>query len=363
MPDALPLKVFADRSYYRPELRPYLNEILRASWEERPAVNVREHYGSRAALFAYVSDPRDCDVIFLPLNWLYYVENRLVSLAQKAIDLGKQFNKPVVIFSQGDAPANLPFSGVTLFELSGYRSRMEVSNSYAHAMPVFIEDYVYDYQGGSPKLRNWNKKPVVGFCGQAGGSFWTFSQRRVLNLFRRFMFALGLRSTEPAPFETTAFRNNILNIIRASQLVETNFVIREKYRAGVERAHPQHPSRLEFVQNIIDSDYTVCMRGGGNFSVRFYETMCMGRIPVFIDTDCLLPFDDVLNYRDYCVWVKDDEIPFVAEKIADFHGALSPSKFIELQQECRVLWQKYFELNSFYTHVYDLLSKRSGELN
>jgi hypothetical protein len=180
------------------------------------------------------------------------------------------------------------------------------------------------------------------------------------------MFALGLRSTEPAPFETTAFRNNILNIIRAGQLVETNFVIREKYRAGIERAHPQHPSRLEFVQNIIDSDYTVCMRGGGNFSVRFYETLCMGRIPVFIDTDCLLPFDDVLNYRDYCVWVKDDEIPFVTEKIADFHGSLSPSRFIELQQECRMLWQKYFELNSFYTHVYDLLGKlvgRSGELN
>ena len=73
----------------------------------------------------------------------------------------------------------------------------------------------------------------------------------------------------------------------------TNYILRSKYRAGVSREKdPFHPSRLEFVNNILGSDYTVCMRGGGNFSVRFYETLSLGRIPVFIDTDCLLPWHE-----------------------------------------------------------------------
>lgn len=29
------------------------------------------------------------------------------------------------------------------------------------------------------------------------------------------------------------------------------------------------------------SDYVLCTRGNGNYSIRFYEALCRGRIPVF----------------------------------------------------------------------------------
>lgn len=89
---------------------------------------------------------------------------------------------------------------------------------------------------------------------------------------------------------------------------------------------------------MFDSDYIMCARGAGNFSYRFYEVMCSGRIPLFVDTDCLLPHDRWINWRDYCVWVDETEASQVAERLVDFHNALSPDAYEEIQYACRRLW-------------------------
>ena len=106
--------------------------------------------------------------------------------------------------------------------------------------------------------------------------------------------------------------------------------------------------RLAFVNNILNSDYTLCVRGGGNFSVRFYETLSLGRIPIFVDTDYVLPYDHIIDYRDYVVLVDQSEIPFIAEKVADFHHSMSDAEFVERQLACRQLSLDYLSHDGFY---------------
>jgi hypothetical protein len=103
---------------------------------------------------------------------------------------------------------------------------------------------------------------------------------------------------------------------------------------------------------MLDSDYIVCMRGGGNFSVRFYETLSMGRIPVVVDTDCLLPYDDIIDYRRYTVWVGESEIRRAAREIAVFHASLSSNEFLELQKACRDLWRNYLSREGFWRNFH-----------
>ena len=112
---------------------------------------------------------------------------------------------------------------------------------------------------------------------------------------------------------------------------------------------------------ILNSNYTVCMRGGGNFSVRFYETLALGRIPIFINTDCILPFDEMIKYKDYMVWVEESELPFINQKILDFHNSLNQEKFNELQVACRNLWQTYLTKDGFYFHLADQLKALIGK--
>lgn len=354
------MKVFADRGQYDPAKRGYLNPILRLLWNDHGAAARKRLYGSRALVFEMVPDIRHADLVVVPMIWNYYVENDCVGLAKVAVDEAHRANRPVLIVSKGDHPANLPFSNVILLEQSAYRSRRSENGNRVFALPPFRRDYVELYCDGQVRIRDKRPVPTVGFCGQADGTPVDFLRRDLTTRFRCAAYRLGLRKWEPAPLEPTRFRNKVLTRLVETELVNTDFVLRKRYRAGyhASKKDPYHPSRLEFVENILNTGYTLCVRGAGNFSVRFYETLALGRIPVFVDTDCVLPYDDIIDYTDYVVWVDSDEIPYIDEKIAEFHDSLSREEFLELQLACRNLWVNYLSADGFYRHFPRLFEDR-----
>jgi hypothetical protein len=160
---------------------------------------------------------------------------------------------------------------------------------------------------------------------------------------------LGLSKNEPQQLLSTSYlRASILNSLQKSSTIKTNFIFRKKYRAGVTHDKDSHQTTLEFYDNLRDSDYVVCVRGAGNFSVRFYETLAMGRIPIFIDTDCSLPLDDHIDWKKHVVWISKAEQTLIAEKVMHFHKSHSETDFIALQQNNRKLWESKLKLGSFF---------------
>jgi len=149
-----------------------------------------------------------------------------------------------------------------------------------------------------------------------------------------------------------------LQELSKSPLVETNFLIREQFLGGallpsgeIDFAAMQLV-RSEFEQNMVESDYILCARGAGNFSYRLYETLSCGRIPVFVDTDCVLPYQTEIDWESYCVWVSAKDIKHIGEKVAEFHESLSEQMFANLQQECRRLWESYLSPEGFFQNFY-----------
>ncbi|MEB3359624.1 MAG: exostosin family protein, partial [Synechococcales bacterium] len=110
--------------------------------------------------------------------------------------------------------------------------------------------------------------------------------------------------------------------------------------------------RRDYVQNMVESDYVLCCRGLGNYSFRLYEALSCGRIPVLINTDCVLPYDFWIDYKDYCIWVEEREISDLPEIVADFHARLSPQAFIAHQQNCRALWEHYLSPRGFFSNLH-----------
>ncbi len=155
-----------------------------------------------------------------------------------------------------------------------------------------------------------------------------------------------------------SIRTQALRTLSQSAEVDTNFIIRDRFWAGAVspdgHADPDklRKVRLEYLQNMINTDYNLCTRGAGNASFRLYETLCCGRIPVFVDTDAILPYDFTVDWKKYCVWVDQNEIPYIAEKVAEFHNKLSPQDFIDLQHECRNLWEEWLSPEGFFAHFY-----------
>jgi hypothetical protein len=42
----------------------------------------------------------------------------------------------------------------------------------------------------------------------------------------------------------------------------------------------------------------------------------------------------------------------IAEKIAEFHDNLSPQEFVDLQYECRKIWQERISPEGFFENLY-----------
>ena len=117
--------------------------------------------------------------------------------------------------------------------------------------------------------------------------------------------------------------------------------------------------RREFVENIRGSDYIVCVRGSGNFSTRLYETLCMGRIPLIIDTDCVVPFAGLEEWKKLAIWCPASDIESAGARVAAFHAALTPQDFIDSQRACRHFWAERLSPEGFFAHMAEMLDQES----
>jgi len=350
------LRFYSEFTNYKPEQRYQLNNIAKSQWNERSTEERKQVYGDWVELFDYTPDISRADVCLLTYFWSHYVESNTVPKAREEIENAKAHNKQIVVFNGGDSPTNLPFDDVILFESAGYRSTTGLR--YHSAQPSYIADYLQDYCGGELQIRHKTPKPVVGFCGQASLSPVQTACRSLRLKWRQHQYRQGKIKWEPAPFETSSFRTRVLNEFEGKDGIQTNYLLRSQYHGGDKNDKAlQARLKTEFVTNILNSDYTVCMRGGGNFSVRFYETLSLGRIPIFIDTDCLLPFQDEIDYKSIFPWIDMQDLPHAAEMVQDFHARLSDDDFIDLQKTCRQLWLNHMTPNGFYTDFVCKISK------
>ena len=280
----------------------------------------------------------------------------------------KAAGKPAIIFFWDDSAEPIDIPNGMVFRTSLYKS---VRRPGEFAMPAWNEDFVGNYWHGILPVRPKREKPVVGFCGRPGPISYRNKLWEALAQVRRAV----LRRIGPAgtrlelmaaqvrmgPFKglhPSAPRAQALLRLSRSSLVETNFIFKTGFFAGVPlvdgKKDPKsaQQARQDFVENLLASDYVVCARGWGNYSYRLYETLGAGRIPVFINTDCVLPYENHLDWRRYCVWVEEDEISSIDQRIAEFHAKLSPDDFIALQQGCRKLWLEWLSPVGFFSKLH-----------
>ena len=84
-----------------------------------------------------------------------------------------------------------------------------------------------------------------------------------------------------------------LEYLKQNKLLNCNFVYKNTFRGG---------SRQELIENMKYSEFCFCPVGTGNFSIRFYECLFSGRIPVILN-DHQLPFTKFIEWNKYpIIW-------------------------------------------------------------
>jgi hypothetical protein len=293
-----------------------------------PAEHKYDHFNLEARNWFLPVDYDDAEVLIFPHNAQNHPHD-IEEVSAKAKDrrMGCMF------LTWGDADVALPVPYGTVYRHSLSSSRQLRCE---RAMPAFCADPLDDF-GGIVLTREKMLRPTVSFCGFVSNPL----MRRIYRLSGRKEKAHGLE------LRARALRSLCHPDVR------TDFICRNSFFGGATgRFHHDVKAQFqvwhEFVNNVLDSDYTICVRGAGNFSYRLYEVLAAGRIPLFINTDCVLPFEDEIDWRKHCVWVEEDELQDAGEILALFHAGLSNEEFIGLQIENRRLWEDRLSPLAFY---------------
>lgn len=296
--------------------------------------------------FCRVEDSGKASIVLIPfpVNW-YYGNNKMFLL--KEVDsLCQKYNIKGYAYVSGDYGVAFPeFPNITYFRMGGFRSQLSQCNK---GFPVALSDHfqrIYQRDTIQPVAKR--ELAVVGFCGHATLSPLKRGKELAKCLKengKRFLQNPFRKDWEPL-FASAYERAQLLRNFEDSTLIKTNFIYRNQYRAGAQTDLEREETTLTYYGNIVSSDYVLCVRGAGNFSVRFYETLMMGKTPVFVNTDCLLPFDDQIDWKQHVVWVEWKDRKNVADILSEFHQNLSNEDFIQLQLNNRKLWKERLSVN------------------
>ena len=259
-------------------------------------------------------------------------------------------NVPIYALVGGDYGKVHPsFSHVIYYRMGGFKTQLNEKN---RAFFPLLSDHLKGFFNRDEIiLREKKELPTVGFCGHTSASTikYVYEKLKLTQINAQRLFA-GDYNFEPL-FSSAFERHKILESLRHSPEIETNFLFREKYRAGAVTEEERYQTALEYFTNIIESDYILCLRGAGNFSVRLYETLLMGRIPVFINTDCLLPLEDEIDWKKHVVWVEWADRRKIAEKIVNFHRQMTDEEFKLIQKRNREIWKSRLNVSYYLKHL------------
>lgn len=252
------------------------------------------------------------DFIFLSfkikskLTKIRFVHEDTIPIISEALELSAQYNKKLVYYCGGDKPPRIlpDYPNVIVLNTSVSFSTMP-KNERVIGVPV------------DDKFKNYieNPKLSIGFCGQrmCGRQKW-------------------------------------LDYLTDIPEIETNFIIRDSYIYQLTSSQIN-----DFDTNMNENLFIFCYRGGGNFSVRFYETIMRGRIPIVIKTDNAFPFEDILDYNKVGIFIEETEINetnTLKDIIMNYYNNKTADELICIQKYNREIYLNYFHPDIFWGEIF-----------
>jgi len=228
--------------------------------------------------------------LFIPVSWTtIYVENKIAGL-QEILNSLDQDQKYFVVAQHDDFPL--------------------------HNLPR--DTQIFSASQHTPK----NITPIPAICSPIG------NRNEEKSILATFVGSL-----------THPIREKLRNIYFGNE----NFYFLSKMWSG----SVSQSSLDQFIDITSRSKFALCPRGYGNTSFRLYESMQLGAVPVYISDDFCLPWNDEINWDDFCVLVNEQEI----EDIEQILTSISDTKYNKMLNKIQEVYSKYFTLESLYPNI------------
>lgn len=281
--------------------------------------------------------PENCDLLYFSgrvkskeTGIKYIDENTTDKNIKKAYELSVKYNKKLIYFCGGDVPPIIfpNYKNIYVLNTSVVSSK-KPSNEFV--VGVLVKDKFSHY------IEEKDIKLSIGFVGQ--------------KLHNRQKYLTHLEQS----IYNSKNNEDKLNGKVNNKSLTTNFITRDTYIHKLRDAHIR-----EFDNNMISNLFTFCYRGRGNFSVRFYETLMHGRIPVVIKTDCEFPYEDKINYDSVGLFVDEKDLNEnnnLDKLLVDFYNNKTKEELVQIQKNNRQLYLDYFHIKTYYDSIFSYFNE------
>lgn len=304
----------------------------------------RAVYGAMDFSFlTLVSEPKEVDFFLLPHS---YFSARAVAknYVDEFIRLAEKSGKKVVLFSEGDTDESITIPHAIVFRTSQYAHK-KYGNEIILPPQVYAEDVLSD-EVFVPRAKQ--EKPVVSFCGWSElGDIKQKTKFLMKNAYADARTFFGDTHAEMRK-QGIYFRKKAMEHLEKSPLVATSFLRRDFFSVNKRTIKlPRETLRAQYLENIANSDFVLAPKGDGNFSIRFYEALALGRIPVLVDTESILPLEDEIPYNEYIVRVPYRKIHHIGAYIAHYYNQHTGESYQEAQRRARALFTEKLRVDRF----------------
>lgn len=101
------------------------------------------------------------------------------------------------------------------------------------------------------------------------------------------------------------------------------------------------------------SIFSLCPRGYGKTSFRINESLNLGSIPVYIYDDPWIPFNDLINFKEYGVLINENEIDSIDQILKSY----SEDDIKKLQERGKEVYKDYFSYSGCYEKINIIINK------
>jgi hypothetical protein len=119
-----------------------------------------------------------------------------------------------------------------------------------------------------------------------------------------------------------------------------------KFKTKIVFSPPNQPQNYpkylidSYIDSIENSKFVLCPRGQGLNSIRFFEAVAAGRIPILISDNVKLPLSDMIDWSSVIIQLSEDfECEDLNFKIKHF---IDKNNLLDVSNKLKKIWNNYF---------------------
>ncbi|MGF1589622.1 MAG: hypothetical protein ACFCU7_10320 [Pleurocapsa sp.] len=306
--------------------------------------------------YTEVNSIQDCQVAIYPKKAFNPETLAFDPSVYDAVEEAEKYQKPLIIDATCDSDVFLDMPTARILRCGLYKSLQQKFETESPFWSNFRTKSSLDLLKIFPK----QPKPAISFCGTTSSvgklsqiSKFLLSIQTVKSVLSsgRLSRKIDIRLKEGMSLK---LRETAIKLLTIDQRINSYFDVTNPHQSYYCNDESNR-IKLEklFVNNISKCDYVLCARGTGNYSGRFYMALNAGRIPIVIDTDVVIPFENKIHI----VKVPVESINRIVDYVLEHFETTSESELETMKLENRHVYHQYIAPEKFLTNFLHSVSE------